>query len=305
MTRHDAITAFLDRAGRPGVLEVEEQNELAHRLLAGRQARERLDGGGVDDPREAQALRDAIEAGEEAREALLRHNLLLVISVANHAAPHPQGDDIDDALQAGVMGLARALDTYDVRRGYRLATYATYWIRHALQQQLGTTDAIHVPRKQREAEHNVAQTIGELEEQGGNASDEEVAARLGYTAERVALLRDLPSADRSLDAPRRADDEAGSEGTMLATMESDGTPAPDEAFERADLHDALAGALERLPRRERAILQHRFEIGGAGFETRAELGASLGISGERVRQIERDSLARLRDDPRLAALADA
>ena len=238
------------------------------------------------------ALAQRIEAGDNAAlQQLTLANLRLVVSVAKR---YPgRGLSLPDLIQEGNLGLMRATQKFDWRRGYRFSTYATWWIRQAVTRAIGDKGrTIRLPAHVGEAVTRLNAAQQRLAQiHGREPTDEELQRELGVDRGRLAETRQAARAPTSLD---RAVGEDG--GTDVADLIADpGIPEPDEGVHRrqltVDAHRALEAALDE---REAVVLRLRFGLGTGHIYTLEKIGERLGVTRERVRQIEREALAKLR-----------
>jgi len=257
----DSLTLFMNAAGRYELLTAAEEVALAKRIERGDAA---------------------------AKEHMINANLRLVVSIAKRYQGH--GLQLGDLIQEGVIGLNRAVEKFDWRRGFKFSTYATWWIRQACQRAVSNqSTTIRVPTHVHERRVKLARARQRLEVAGGSPpTAEELAQATGIELRHVEEALAAVEASVSLNQPVGSDGD-GEFGDLFADPEA-ADPAEEaaEAVRRQAVRRALAG----LPERERRVLELRF-----GFEGEAasleEIGRELGMSRERVRQIERDSLARL------------
>ncbi len=285
----DMIGLYLKEVGRIPLLTAEEEVDLAKRIEAGRAAREEL-ALGVDDPERRAELRRLIEDGWRAREHLITANSRLVISVAKKYMG--RGVPFLDLIQEGNIGLIRAIKKFDYRRGHKFSTYATWWIRQAVTRAIADQGrTIRVPvhmgdqiNKLLRVQHHLTQKLGR------NPTINELAEELGVPPKKVEYMLKVARRPLSLEMP--TDDE---EDSVLGDfIEDKDSPAPDEAATRNLLREHLEAILNTLPPREVRILQLRYGLLDGQAYTLEEVGRKMGVTRERVRQIEAQALSRLR-----------
>ena len=242
------------------------------------------------------ALAKRVERGDRAaKERMINCNLRLVVHVAKRYRGH--GVPFGDLIQDGVIGLNRAVEKFDYRKGFKFSTYATWWIRQAVQRSVaGQARTIRVPTHVHERRQTLNRHARKLEtELGRAATPEELAKVSGLKLQHVEEALSVPEARASLNSPVGDDD--GELGDLFADENADD---PEALAEDALRSLAVREALAQLPERERRILELRFGIDGEPKSLEA-IGAELGLTRERIRQLETQALARLTDD--LGALA--
>jgi RNA polymerase primary sigma factor len=269
----DALQLFLNEIGRHRLLTPSEEIDLAKR----------------------------IERGDlDAKDRMINANLRLVVSIAKKY----QGSELTllDLIQEGILGLIRAVEKFDWRKGYRFSTYATWWIRQAVERGMDAKARtiklpINLVRNQRKlarAENALSLRLDRT------PTDQELAAEADLTLAELHALRDAARAVTSLDRPLGEEDDAAF-GDLLP---SEG-PSPEDEVHVSLRTEALRSALEELPERERKVVELRYGIAGAEPTPLREIGRQLGITPERVRQIESRALGRLGRMRELAALREA
>ncbi len=285
----DTIGLYLKEVGRVPLLTAEEEVELAQRIERGRLAREELAKGNVS-PRRRQELQALIEDGWAAREHLITANSRLVISVAKKYMG--RGVPFLDLIQEGNIGLIRAAKKFDYRRGHKFSTYATWWIRQAVTRAIADQGrTIRVPvhmgdqiNKLLRVQHQLTQRLGR------DPSVEELAGALDVTPQKVENMIQVARRPLSLETP--TDEE---EDSVLGDfIQDEEVPAPDETATYNLLREHLDAVLNGLPPREVRILQLRYGLLDGQAYTLEEVGRKMGVTRERVRQIEAQALSRLR-----------
>jgi RNA polymerase primary sigma factor len=271
----DALQLFLNEAGRHRLLTPAEEIELAKR----------------------------IERGDlEAKERMVNSNLRLVVSIARKY--RNTGElTLLDLIQEGILGLIRAAEKFDWRKGFRFSTYATLWIRQAIQRGLADRGrTIRLPANVAQRERTIARVERELAaKHGHDPDDEEIADAAGLTLEQVVELRDVSRVVTSLERPV-GDEDASELGQLLPA----GGPSPDEEVEVSLLEDLVRQTIEELPPQQKRVIQLRFGLDGQDEPLGlAQVGREIGVSASRVRQIEQDALQRLSLRRELQALHEA
>jgi RNA polymerase primary sigma factor len=270
----DSLQLFLNEAGRYPLLSASEEVELAKRIESGDKA---------------------------AKDRMVNSNLRLVVSIAKKYQGH--GLTLLDLIQEGIIGLIRAVEKFDWRRGYKFSTYATWWIRQAVQRGVANKSrTIRIPVHNVEREQKIARAERELVLQLERMpTDEEVAAKAKLNLKHV---RDTRAAARTVASLDKAvgDDSDTSFGDIVAQAASDVAEEVQVALDETALHRAVAD----LPEREQEVIRLRY---GLDQETEPhsleEIGRRLGITRERVRQIETQALSRLAERREIAALSPA
>ena len=285
---------YLRDISRVPLLTAEQEVELAMALEAGDVAKSKLEAGQFKSEPEEEALRDEQDIGAKARKKLTESNLRLVVSVARKYMG--RGLPLLDLIQEGNIGLSRAVEKYDYRKGYRFSTYAYWWIRQAVTRAIADqARTIRVPVHMIELIGDVYKVSRELQQGLGREPDaEEIALKMGTTSEKVRQILRAAKQPISLETPVGED-----EGNTIADFIADrGVQAPAEAADDAMLKHQVENALAELNPRERQVLRMRFGLEDGRDRTLGEIGEELGVSRERVRQIEAEALAKLRH-PRL------
>ncbi len=286
----DTIGLYLKEVSRvPLLSDIQEEKLLAQRIEKGRQAREELAKGNLSEKKK-QELRKAIEDGWEAREHLITANSRLVISVAKKYMG--RGVNFLDLIQEGNIGLIRATKKFDYTRGHKFSTYATWWIRQAVTRAIADQGrTIRVPVHMGDQINKLLRVQHQLTQQlGRDPSVEELAERLEVPPKKVENMIQVARRPLSLETP--TDDE---EDSVLGDfIEDDEAPPPDDTATYNLLCEHLEEVLNSLPPREVRILQLRYGLLDGQAYTLEEVGRKMGVTRERVRQIEAQALTRLR-----------
>jgi RNA polymerase primary sigma factor len=293
----DAGAMYLREIADHKLLTAQEEVALAQRLETGRFAmRELATADESLDPDLRLELERTAEDGERARQRLIECNLRLVVSVARRYLG--RGVQFLDLVQEGNIGLQTGIDKFDWRRGFRLSTYIYWWIRQAITR--AVTDhsrTIRLPGHVIEFLTKIARTERELAaELGRQPTLEEVASRLEVDPERITEARLAARMPLSLEAPIGDEGEL-TRGDLIG--DDAAAEAPGKSSEAADLSDRLASALDELHPYERQIIRLRFGLDRGHERTLRELSRELGLSSERIRQIEAAGLSKLRHMPLL------
>jgi RNA polymerase primary sigma factor len=231
-----------------------------------------------------------IEIGQGARTTLMESNLRLVVSVARRYLG--RGLPFSDLIQEGSLGLSRAVEKFDYRRGFKFSTYAYWWIRQAVTRAIANQSrTIRVPVHMIDQIGHVYSKYQELQQKlGHDPKVEELAEAMDMTVEKVREAFRASANPISLETPVGSDEE-NTLGDLLSNQQEE---APADVAERTLLSDYLDDALEELTPRERMVLRMRFGISDQRPRTLGEIGQVIGVSRERVRQLEAEAIAKLR-----------
>ncbi len=225
-----------------------------------------------------------------AKDELFERNVPLVISIASRFnSRHLSRGDL---IQEGNLGLMHAIEKFDPRRGYRLSTYASWWIKQAVDRAISDqAPTIRLPVHLVESRARVRRARAAMEGTGQEPTTEELARRSGLAPEKVEMILGLAGEPVSLETPLGASDDAGTIADLVA---NDTSPLPEDDVERARLGARARGLLQGLTERERQILAMRFGLDGAPERTLEEIGTMMSLTRERIRQIEIAALRKLR-----------
>jgi RNA polymerase primary sigma factor len=292
----DPVGLYFRQMAQEPLLTADEEIDLAKRIERGRKMRRALERGTADlDKTQRADMISTIENAQDAREHLGRANTRLVVSIAKRYMG--QGLPFPDLIQEGNVGLMRAVDKYDYTRGNRFSTYATWWIRQAITRALAQkTRTIRIPLHMTERIRQMYRTAQILEQElGRRPTPEEIAEEMDIPAENVRGMMDASQHAIALERP--VGDDGDSEfGDFI---EDQDTPEPGEAAAHHLLQETIEEVLSELTPRQAHILRLRFGLGGGEQHTLEEIANKFGLSRERIRQLEKEALRRLRH-PRLA-----
>jgi RNA polymerase sigma factor (sigma-70 family) len=284
----DTVGLYLDDVSDHALLTAEDEVRLARAIERGVRAAARLNENDLGDVERRRLIR-LVDEGEEARAVFISSNLRLVISIAKRYTG--RGLDLLDLIQEGNLGLIRAVEKFDWRKGFKFSTYATWWIRQAITRGIGNGGrTIRLPVHLIDVVRTVSDTRQVLYDRLQRAPTiDELAEASGVERERVMIAIDAPGDTVSLDRPVGPDGDA-----ELQDFVEDETLDPFAHAVQSIAHDRLAAALELLDEDERRVLTLRFGLDGSEPWTLSDVGAVLHTTRERVRQIEGRALAKLR-----------
>jgi len=293
----DPVGLYFRQMAQEPLLTADDEIDLAKRIERGLKASERLKHPDVMEKTERwrRHLRHLVYDGQNAREHLGRANTRLVVSIAKRYMG--QGLPFPDLIQEGNVGLMRAVDKYDYARGNRFSTYATWWIRQAITRALAQkTRTIRIPLHMTERIRQMYRTAQDLEQTlGRRATTEEIAKAMSLPADTVRAMMDASQHAIALERPvgEDGDSEFGD------FIEDQDTPSPVDSATQNLLEETIEEVLAELTPRQSHILRLRFGLGGGEPHTLEEIANKFGLSRERIRQLEKEALRRLRH-PRLA-----
>jgi len=296
----DLVRVYLNEIGKVSLLTAADEVELAKRIEAGLYANHLLDTHSRYGVARRRELRGVAVDGERAKDHLLRANLRLVVSLAKRYTGH--GMPFLDLIQEGNLGLIRAVEKFDYTKGFKFSTYATWWIRQAISRAMADQSrTIRLPVHLVEQVNKLQRIRRELNQSlGREATNSELAGELDLTEERILELIDLSRDLVSLDQTVGTDDDA-SLGDFIADEKApDAEAAVEAGLMRAQLHSILGS----LDEREAAVIRMRYGLDDGQPHTLDEIGRAFKLSRERIRQIERETMAKLRHPSRARALRD-
>lgn len=272
----DSVQMYLKEIGKTELLSGEEEVELAKRI-------EKRD--------------------EEAREKIIKANLRLVVSIAKRYVGRSPNLTLLDLIQEGNIGLFRAADKFDYRRGYKFSTYATWWIRQAITRALADQSrTIRIPVHMVETISKYTQVKRRLlQDLGREPMPEEIAAEMGVEVEKIRYIQKISQDTLSLEAPVGEDEE---DSTLAEFIEDEKTAAPSQTAARRLLKDWLIEILDDLSPRERKILDMRFGLSDGVTHTLEEVGKEFTVTRERIRQIEAKALQKIREHQKVSKLRE-
>ena len=296
----DSVRLYLREIGRIPLLSAVDEVRLAQDIEVGVLAAERLTTAPSGDFEQRTELAYLADVGCLAKARLVQSNLRLVVAVARRYSG--SGTSLLDLIQEGNIGLIRAVEKFDYRRGFKFSTYATWWIRQAISRGLADQSrTIRVPVHVVEAMHRVLRTQRALfQALGRSPTLDELAQRLHLSPERTQELLGLADEPVSLDLPIGD----GDGGHLADLIIDDSNALPLEQVGLLMLHADVEMMLGDLTPRERLVLRMRFGLEGGRTHTLEEIGGCLGVTRERARQIESKALARIRRMKSLQSLRD-
>ena len=285
----DTVGLYLDEVSGHLLLTAEDEVHLARSMELGKKAKAVLESGNYKQSERARLTR-LVSEGDEAKMGFIRSNLRLVISIAKRY--NGRGLDLLDLIQEGNLGLIRAVEKFDWRKGFKFSTYATWWIRQAITRGLGNNGrTIRLPVHMVDVVRTVQDTKQTLHDKYHRTPTlEEIAEASGLDTERVLAALEAPSETVSLDRPVGEDGAA----SLQDFVEDDNAADPEAMAASAWRRDRLIKALQVLDREEQQVLWLRFGLDGDEPWTLSDVGNVINSTRERVRQIEARGLAKLR-----------
>jgi len=296
----DSVHTYLKSIGRTSLLTAEQEVDLAKRIEAGLYAEHKLETETDLDEDYRRDLEDVAADGRRAKAHMLEANLRLVVSVAKKYSD--RGLSLLDVVQEGNLGLIRAVEKFDYTKGYKFSTYAMWWIRQAIQR--GFADSartIRLPVHVLEMLSKLSRVERDMHQRlGREPTPEELAIELDRTPDQIEELLRTSRQPISLDSTIGEDGET-SIGDLIEDVDA---PEASELVDRQLLADQLRHALDALTPREATIMAMRFGLYDGNPHTLDEIGRALGLTRERIRQLEKQSLSKLRHPSRAQPLLD-
>jgi RNA polymerase primary sigma factor len=286
----DPVRMYLQEIGQVPLLTAEQEVELAKQMESGDYAQECLEREGYNSSQERALLEQQFTLGCEARQHLIQANLRLVVSIAKKYTSY--GLTMMDLVQEGNIGLMRAVEKFDYTKGHKFSTYATWWIRQAITRAIADQSrTIRLPVHMGEAISQVKRTSHKLQQSmQREPTPEEIADAMGISPGKVRRTLEASMHPLSLEMPVGQDGE----GRMGDFIEDDRVSTPAEAAAASMLREQIEEVLQKLPERERKIIQLRYGLKDGRYRTLEEVGVEFGITRERIRQIEAVALRKLR-----------
>ena len=294
----DPVRMYLQEIGRVPLLDAQQEVELSMQMETGRRAVEKLRSGEVAGVEETAILQRSRREGDRAQQRLVEANLRLVVSIAKKYVG--RGMPLLDLVQEGNLGLMRAVEKFDYRKGFKFSTYASWWIRQAVTRALADQGrTIRVPVHMVETINKLAAVQRALnQELGREPTIEEIAVDLELEPSKVSELRRIAQDPLSLETPL-GEEEDSTIGDFVEDTEAE---APVRAASFKLLQEYLGVVLEELNERERQVLVMRFGLADGRIHTLEEVGRHFNVTRERIRQLETKALAKLRQPSRARKL---
>jgi len=298
---NDPVRMYLKEIGKVPLLTAKEEVTLAKRIEAGEKAAETLEREEESLPRdEVRKLRRVERDGMNAKKKLVEANLRLVVSIAKRYVG--RGMLFLDLIQEGNLGLIRAVEKFDYRKGFKFSTYATWWIRQAITRAIADqARTIRIPVHMVETINKLIRIQRQLlQELGREPMPEEIADEMGLTPEKVREILKISQEPVSLETPI-GEEEDSQLGDFIEDQEAE---VPADAASFSLLQEQLQEVLDTLSERERKVIELRFGLIDGHPRTLEEVGRVFGVTRERIRQIESKTLSKLRHPNRSAKLRD-
>ncbi len=287
----DLVRMYLREIGQYPLLTDKQEVELAQAIEGGERAKQRLAKEAAKlSSRSVERLEVDLDGGRAARRRFIQSNLRLVVSIARRY--QGMGLPLLDLIQEGNLGLMRAVEKFDWRKGFKFSTYATWWIRQAITRAIAdTARTIRIPVHMVEAVQKVRKIQEELLDKfGREPTIEEIAKEAGFPPEKVQEIFRIMPEPVSLETPVGEDEET----ELLHFIEDESAEKPSESALASMLQEDLRSVLDTLSERERRVLELRFGLADGRPRTLEEIGKEFNLTRERIRQIEAKALAKLR-----------
>lgn len=295
----DPIWIYLREVRPVPLLRPDEEMLLGKAIARGRQAEAKLSVSGLSEE-ELAVIRADVERGRWGRQRLLQANQRLVIGLAKRYLG--RGLPFADLIQEGNLGLMRAIDKFDYRRGFRFSTYATWWVRQAMSRAIADQGrSVRVPVHMLEQTGRVVRAAAHLQQTlGREPLPHEIGAHLNISSAKVSESLRVAQDPISLETPVGEEEDA----YLSDFIADESMPEPAELALRSTLRDELDDVMNSLGDRERRVLELRFGLDDGNIRTLEETGTAVGVTRERARQIEAEALAKLRHPRNRARLRD-
>ncbi|EOS76217.1 MAG: RNA polymerase sigma factor RpoD [Lachnospiraceae bacterium] len=307
----DPVRMYLKEIGKVPLLSAEDEIEFALKMEAGAVAQEKIAIlekriGNVDEAEEAEireeikSLKEELEAGDEAKKRLAEANLRLVVSIAKRYVG--RGMLFLDLIQEGNLGLIKAVEKFDHRKGFKFSTYATWWIRQAITRAIADqARTIRIPVHMVETINKLIRVSRQLlQELGREPTPEEIAEEMKLPVERVREILKISQEPVSLETPIGEEEDSH----LGDFIQDDNVPVPADAAAFTLLKEQLVEVLSTLTEREQKVLRLRFGLDDGRARTLEEVGKEFNVTRERIRQIEAKALRKLRHPSRSRKLKD-
>ena len=307
----DPVRMYLKEIGKVPLLSAEDEIEFALKMEAGAVAQEKIAIlekriGNVDEAEEAEireeikSLKEELEAGDEAKKRLAEANLRLVVSIAKRYVG--RGMLFLDLIQEGNLGLIKAVEKFDHRKGFKFSTYATWWIRQAITRAIADqARTIRIPVHMVETINKLIRVSRQLlQELGREPTPEEIAEEMKLPVERVREILKISQEPVSLETPIGEEEDSH----LGDFIQDDNVPVPADAAAFTLLKEQLVEVLSTLTEREQKVLRLRFVLDDGRARTLEEVGKEFNVTRERIRQIEAKALRKLRHPSRSRKLKD-
>lgn len=301
----DPVRMYLKEIGKVPLLSADEEINIAMRMEKGDEAKQMLESGVNADGKpltdeEKKQCQSAIDDGTQAKRLLAEANLRLVVSIAKRYVG--RGMLFLDLIQEGNLGLIKAVEKFDYRKGYKFSTYATWWIRQAITRAIADqARTIRIPVHMVETINKLIRVSRQLlQEYGREPTPEEIAKAMGISEAKVREIIKIAQEPVSLETPI-GEEEDSHLGDFIP---DDDAPAPAEAASHALMREQLWDVLNTLPPREEKVLRLRFGLDDGNQRTLEEVGREFKVTRERIRQIEAKALRKLRHPSRSKKLKD-